>query len=271
MPAAMNGWARAVLPWGLGVMILVAHPPSAHAQSGEPTPEAVASAKAHFAKGRALYQAGSYREAIMELDAARALDPKAKDLVFNLAVVHEKLAEIDEALRYARLYGEMDLEPAERVRAESYIKRLEGAKSEVEAKKASVAGPVPPGGGGAAPDGRVRGRIDVVTISVAGVAAVAAVAGVVFGVKALADKAGNTTSATVSYQDLVNSQHSAHTDAVVADVCFGGAVVAAGVAAGLYFLRYRDDAPPPSKQSRSLTVAPFVQPSIGGLLVGGTF
>ncbi len=60
------------------------------------------------------------REAIVELDAARALDPKAKDLVFNLGVVHEKLGDIDEALRYARLYSQMDLEPAERARANSY-------------------------------------------------------------------------------------------------------------------------------------------------------
>jgi tetratricopeptide (TPR) repeat protein len=269
----MSGRVRALLPLGLGLMLLVAFPPTAHAQgSSRPevgSPEAVAAARVHFTKGRALYQDGSYREAIVELDAARALDPKAKDLVFNLGVVHEKLGEIDEALRYARLYAEMDLEPAERTRAESYIKRLEGAKSEVEARKASAAASTPAKGGSA--DERVRGRIDAVTITVGAVAVGALAGGVIFGVKALGDKAGSTTSATVSITDLMNSEHTAHTEAIVADVCFGGAAVAAGVAAGLYFFRYRDDAPPPHKQASSFTVTPLLQPSFGGLLVARTF
>src|SRR5271170_3834692 len=108
-------------------------PPAANAG----TPEAVAEARVHFAKGKELYQAGAYREAIAELEAARALDPKAKDLVFNLGVIHEKLGDINDALRFLRLYTQMDLEPAEQARAETYIKRLEGAKAELDAKKAA--------------------------------------------------------------------------------------------------------------------------------------
>jgi tetratricopeptide (TPR) repeat protein len=271
MPPDMKGPTRTVLAMGLGLALLT-RPPPAWAADAYPTvgtPEAVAAARVHFTKGRELYQAGAYREAIVELDAARALDPKAKDLVFNLGVVHEKLGEIDEALRYARLYAQMDLEPAERTRAEGYIKRLEGAKSEVAAREALAAASHPVPGAAAGP---VRGRLDVITLSVAGVAVVAAGVGVVMGVKALADKPSNLmTGPTVMYSDLTNQQSSAHTEAVVADVCFGTAVVAAGVAAGLYFGRYRDPPQAGSKHARAWTVAPLVAPSLGGVVMGGTF
>src|ERR1700679_784301 len=148
MRGAMISRAWAVLCVGLALPLVVPAP-LAHAQ--EASGDSAAAARAHFLKGKELYQAGSYREAIVELDAARALDPKAKDLVFNLAIVHEKLAEVDEALRYARIYVQMDLEPAERARAETYIKRLEGAKNEV------VKRPLPPT---EETHERVRGRLD---------------------------------------------------------------------------------------------------------------
>jgi tetratricopeptide (TPR) repeat protein len=235
----MTGRARTLLSVGLG-LVLLTHPMlaqavepagrdvSAHPEQG--TPDAVAAARVHFTRGRELYQAGAYREAIVELDAARALDPKAKDLVFNLGVVHEKLGEIDEALRYARLYAQMDLEPGERTRAESYIKRLEGAKSEVAAREAAAARPVP-----GKDVVRVRGRLDALTIGAAGVAVVAGGVGVVMGIKALGDKPSSGFIAGVNgtAADLANQTSTAHSDAVVADICFAGAIVAAGAAVGL--------------------------------------
>ena len=266
----MRGRSQLFLSVGWGVALLLGSPlavaadaprDDAHLEVG--TPEAVAAARAHFTKGRDLYQAGSYREAIVELDAARALDPKAKDLVFNLGVVHEKLGEVDEALRYARLYAQMDLEPAERARAETYIKRLEGAKLEVLAKEASA---MPPP---SAPEARVRGRIDAATITAAAVAVGAAGAGVVFGIKALGDKPSTyTVSPTLSVKDLQNQQNNAHGEGIVADACFGGAIAAAAVAAGLYFARYRDPAP---RRTSLLVVAPLVLPSTGGVVLGGAF
>jgi hypothetical protein len=104
----------------------------------------VAGARKHFEKARAFYSQGAYREAINELDAAHALDPNAKDLVFNLGVVHEKLADIDEALKWFRLYTTMDLVPQERDRADAYIRRLEGAKREIEDQQAAAAPSPPP-------------------------------------------------------------------------------------------------------------------------------
>ena len=86
-------------------------------------------AQEHFQRAKELYQAGKYGEAIAELDVARELDPKAKDLVMNLGIVHEKLGRYDEAISHLRSYLEMEgVTPAERTRVEGMIKRIEGAK-----------------------------------------------------------------------------------------------------------------------------------------------
>jgi tetratricopeptide (TPR) repeat protein len=247
------------------------------------TPEAVAEAKVHFTKGRNLYQAGSYHEAIAELEAARALDPKAKDLVFNLGVIHEKLGNITDALRFLRLYAQMDLEPSEQTRAENYIKRLEGAKAELDAKQAAeraAAEATPPPK--ATP---TRGRLDTATLVAGGVAVVALAAGTVLGVKALGDQPGSgyVVGKNGTLAGLDSQQSSAHTEAIAADACFGGAVAAAAVAVGLYFGRYKDSPESPAsrkKPSAFFSLAPLVSFGVpsgvrsgsgGELLLGGTF
>jgi tetratricopeptide (TPR) repeat protein len=238
----------------------------------------VEAARIHFAKGRDLYQAGSYREAIVELDTAHALDPKAKELVYNLAIVHEKLGEIDAALRYARLYAEMDLEPSERTRAETYIKRLLGAKSEVLARTQAAAQTQPsaPGAPPPEPPARKRGRIDVATIVVASVAVAAAGAGTVLGIKALADKPSNFVTgrdgATYAGEQL--AENNAHTEAVVADACFGGAAAAAVAATVLYAARYKDlprDSAASGSSQAALSLVPTLSRGGGGLSLGVTF
>src|SRR5262245_60991677 len=57
-----------------------------------------AKAQQHFQRAKDLYLAGSYREAVAELEIARSLDPKAKDLVMNLGILHEKLGKYDAAV-----------------------------------------------------------------------------------------------------------------------------------------------------------------------------
>lgn len=281
----MNGRAWTVLSVRLGLAVaLLAHSSVALAQSPSPaaavaapqvgTPDAIEAARAHFTKGRALYQSGAYREAIVELDAARALDPKAKDLVFNLGVVHEKLGDIDEALRYARLYSQMDLEPAERARAESYITRLEGAKAEVAARKAAEAKRVPVAAQRPATASlRVRGRLDVATVVVGVGTLVAAATGGVFGVKAVLDKPTSfVTGKDGTLAELQHLESTAHTEAVVSNLCFAGAVAGAVAATVLYFGRYRDVAPSAAKpQARWLSVTPLLGLHGGALSLGGTF
>src|SRR5262245_11990275 len=43
-------------------------------------------AQEHFQRAKELYSTGKYPEAIAELEVARGLDPKAKDLVLNIAI-----------------------------------------------------------------------------------------------------------------------------------------------------------------------------------------
>src|SRR5690349_16295735 len=100
--------------------------------ASEPKTKEQLEAQQHFQRAKDLYQTGAYREAIAELELARTLDPKGKDLVFNLGIVHEKLGKFDEAIALFRQYLAMDnVSAAERAKAENVIKRIEGAKREV--------------------------------------------------------------------------------------------------------------------------------------------
>jgi hypothetical protein len=266
----------------------------------EPGPAAVATARKHFEKARAFYGQGAYREAANELEAAHMLDPSAKDLVFNLGVVHEKLADIDDALNWFRLYTTMDLLPQERERADAYIRRLEGAKREIDEKLAnqqpspSEVAPPPPEAAppqsstanrtgqapvairpppsrveAAPPPPPPNGRLDGLTIGAAGLSVVALGVGVVFAVKAERDQPnGFVTGRNGSYGDLVHKVDVAWHEAVAADVGFGVALVSSITTAYLYFGRPKSG---PRVSTGSLTVS--AGPSAGGatLILKGFF
>ena len=183
-----------------------------------------------------LYQQGSYHEAIAELETALKLDPNGKDLVFNLGVVHEKLGDIEDALRYFQRYERMDLDAQERAKADTYLKRLQGARKEVEKPPEPIPVPV------AVPPVQLPpehyGRFDWLTAS----AAVIGVAGLAMGTVVRREgarrppQAGRrrpTRTGTTRYE---SSEATAHREAVTADVCFIAG--AAGVAGrGRTFLR----------------------------------
>ena len=241
------------------------------ALADETSPANVAAARKHFDKARADYARGAYREAIGELEAAHTLDPNAKDLVFNLGVVHEKLADIDDALKWFRVYVTMSLTPAEHDRADAYIRRLEGAQKEIEAKQAAASAstsatppPSPP------PETPSNGRIDALTIGAASVSAAALVFGIVMGVKAESDKPPPSfvTGKNGTYSDLVNRTNQAHSEAVAADIGFGTAVVFAAAATYLYFARPRTT-PAPSTGSTTVSAAPVT--GGGAFFVQGSF
>jgi len=245
------------------------------AVADETSPANVAAARRHFDRARAYYAQGAYREAISEFEAAHALDPSAKDLVFNLGVVHEKLADIDDALKWFRLFASMNITDQERERVNAYLKRLEGAKKELDAKQAAAAAsassasssgspPPPP------PEKPQYGRIDAYTISAASVTVVALGAGTVLGIKALADKppAGQVTGYNTSIQQLTSRTNTAHNEAIAADVCFGVAVAAAAVTAYLYLARPRSTAPS-TTGATTVSAAPLT--GGGAFFVQGSF
>lgn len=247
--------------------------------SNEPKTKEQLEAQQHFQRAKDLYQAGSYREAIAELEAARVLDPKGKDLVFNLGIVHEKLAKFDEAITFFRQYMEMEsVTAAERAKAENIIKRIEGAKREVATAPTAGAGtvtqpPQPP------PEDTSRGRVDAATITAGSFAVVGLGVGTVFGILALSNKPSDfVTGRDGSYDKLQTQTDDAHTQAIVADVGFGVGIVAAVVTAYLYFGRTRTaptatSAAPVARVVRPLRVLPTAAPvpSGGVFLLGGSF
>ncbi len=272
------GFCGLRLPFAL-VFAAVLLPSSAHAQppprtspggAAQASAKDAAEAQVHFKKARELYQQGSYRDALGELEAAHTLDPQAKDLVFNLSLVTEKLGRIDDALRYMRMYSEMNLDGGERVRAESAIRRLEGAKRE----KPEVV-PTPPTPPPApTPEPPSRGRLDVWTYTAAGVAVAGFTVGTIFGIKATSDKpaAGFTTgSGGMSYASVQAKQDTAHSEAVLADVCFAVGIAATVSTAVLYFARMKKPHHVEAPKGGETTISASVTPHGGGVLIGRTF
>ena len=247
-------------------------PPDSAPSSNEPKTKEQLEAQQHFQRAKDLYQTGAYREAIAELTQARGLDPKAKDLVFNLGVVHEKLGKFDEAITFFRQYLEMETVTAvERGKAENIIKRIEGAKREVPATSGSAAGtapsvePTPP-----PPDETSHGRIDAATIVAGSVAIVGLGVGTAFGVLALSNKPSSfVTGRDGTYAKLQQQSSDAHTQAIVADVGFGVGIVAVAVTAYLYFSRTKV----PSEPKRTGFLLPSAAPLRSGaaVMLGGTF
>ena len=247
------------------------------AQGPTPTPPAAqAKAEEYYKRARELYSGGSYREALGELEAARALDPNAKELVFNLGVVNEKLGHFDDALRWFRTYTQMDVNAQEKQKADSFIKRLEGAKREVKPPPTATTTPpppVPPPPPPAKDEPPARGRIDAATITAASFAVAGLGVGTVFGIKAATDRPKSfVTGRDGTYDDLQQKTATAHREAIVADVGFGIGVVAAAVTAYLYFGRTKV-AQAPGPQARTQAQISVVPDARGGgvVMLQGSF
>jgi tetratricopeptide (TPR) repeat protein len=216
------------------------------ASASAPLTEDQQKAQEHFKKAKELYLAGKYNEAIVELEIAKKLDPKAKDLVFNLGIVHEKLGKFEEAIAFFRTYMEMEgVTGQERTKAEGIIKRIEGAKHEVPPTPSSSAAPTPSATTTTPnPNDRPeRGRIDAATIAAGSIAIVALGVGTFFGVRAVTTRPDNfVTGRDGSYANLQEKSDDAHTSAIIADIGIGVGIVAVLATAYLYFGRTKDPA-----------------------------
>ncbi|MGK3993397.1 tetratricopeptide repeat protein [Sorangium sp. So ce1024] len=181
-----------------------------------------------------LYQHGRYRAAIAKLEAAVALDPEGKELIYNLAVIHERLGEIERAEGYYLRYLEMETLPKEREQVAAVLKRLKGAKRELASARQQQAAPPAPAGASTAlpmlPRVSLLPRRSVVVASPrpstpwllvsGGVAAGSLVVGGVFAALAVARDPGPDarTGDGISVADLQADASAAHRCAVAADV-----------------------------------------------------
>jgi tetratricopeptide (TPR) repeat protein len=196
------------------------------AASGNP------SAKHHFDEALAHYREGHYRAAIAELKAALTFDPTSKDLVYNLALVHEKLGELDLAIVALERYAELETDQKELARARLAKVRMQGARAELSAPVVVPSRvPIPPV---AVPINERRTNPWLVATTV--VAATGGVLGVVFGVRALVLAPGDSTATgpATSIDDVRDQQRRADVSARVADVSFGVGLVSGVLAAVLW-------------------------------------
>ncbi|HQP34298.1 MAG TPA: tetratricopeptide repeat protein [Polyangiaceae bacterium] len=274
---------------GLGLGVWSGQARDAVGQTAHATasPAAKAEAKARFTKAKALYKQGKYRAAVEELEAARALDPEGVDLVYNLAVVHEKMAEIDKAIEYYKLFVTMVEDPAEKERVSGIVQRLEGARTEiapVPSTSATEPSPPPPPDESASPPPAPpppppgKGRFDGWVVTTGLLAGAGLATGVVLGVKANGEKIGGTpvTNEATSYENLQDRNDRAKKLALFADVGFGVAVVGAVTCALLYFTRDAapsEEAPKPpteaGKGARTHAARPLTWTPSVSLLPGG--
>lgn len=215
--------------------LALAPPALAQVPTGAPERVGEAGARAHFDRSLELYRAGQYALALEELRAAATLDPGGKDLFFNLALVHEKLGELEQAIAALERFRELESDRVERERAQLTIDRLRGAQRATPQPPAAVVPAVPcpeP-----SPPAAHAGGPNPVLIGAAATSIVALVVGAVFGVKALSDDvAGERTSTSLSLSQLRQRARRAEQEALVADVAFAVAAASATTFVGVWLM-----------------------------------
>lgn len=231
--AARRAKLWGALAFACGFPASAAPPPRAAPASPvvvEETDAGKLQARVLFDRARELYAAGRYREAAEQLEHALKFDPQGKDLVYNLALVRERLGEPDEATVFVDRYLAMKLDPAERQRAEAFRRRLEGARDEISEKRRKVV---------VVPVEVERERIfDAWVWGPLAGAGVAALSGAIFGSLAVSTRpSGFVTGRDGTYDDLVARSNDAHAYAMGADASWILAALGVAGSAIVYFTR----------------------------------
>jgi tetratricopeptide (TPR) repeat protein len=206
-----------------------------------PTPPA--GAVEHYERGRKLYLAGRYRDALQELKVALALDPNSPNLVYNVARVNEDLSEFDEAIKYYRHYRSLLPQDAteEQDKTAKTIRRLQGAKDELAHQQSADAAARP------APENQASaGRADAAFWVIASTGLALAAGGGVTGFLAL-HREQQVRDFVVgkdgTYQDREDLRKQADELALASDVLCIGAGAAVLSATVLFFSRSNEPGP----------------------------
>jgi tetratricopeptide (TPR) repeat protein len=248
-PARRPAWWHAALRGAAVAAAIALSSPGLAQSQGSRAEAAKTEARAAEAKrlhdlARELYDDGEYRKAIEKLEQALALDPEGKELVYNLGLIHEKLAEPLEAERWFRRYLEVETDPVLRERTLRALKRIEGVKRDQAAARArqvesaaptgapapSAAPPPPP------PPSTTTRPVGPWVWITGGVAVSALIVGNAFAISAVSKSPGSDarTGGSVGVADLQADADAAHSRAIIADVSFVVALLAGAGAAYLY-------------------------------------
>lgn len=192
-------------------------------EGNTPQREGSVGAAEHFERALSWYRTGKYRQAVDELNLALERDPGGKDLVFNLALVQEKLGDLEGAIQSLVRFQSLEKDPVELGRAEQAIERLRGVQAELATNRPQPERPTPVC---AAPP-RLRGKYDAWVVGAGGLAVTSFIVGAVFATRALVLGSGS---------DAESSRDSA----LIADFAFASSVLAGAGSVGLYLGRYAD-------------------------------
>ena len=194
-----------------------------------------ARAAEHFERALAWYRSGKYRRAAEELQAALERDPGGKDLMFNLALVQEKLGDLAGAIVSLQRFQSMEKDPKELERASQTIERLRGAQAELLAVVPRQPVAALPAADCPAP--RVRGKFDGWVIGTGSLALASLLVGAVFGVRSLT-------------LDAASEESKARDAAVVADIALATALLSGAGSFALYWGRYAEPAEHAARMAR---------------------
>src|SRR3954470_20095810 len=119
--------------------------PVAHAQTKAAVTPAddMEAAKAHFAAGSAYYDQANYADAVKEFNEAYRLS-KRIDLLYNIAVCYERLAQYDNAIQALQKYLTDKPDAPDRVTIQSRIANLEKRRDENGQPPPAMPPPTPP-------------------------------------------------------------------------------------------------------------------------------
>jgi len=226
-----------------------------------------------YQRGRELYAEGRYREAAVELERAQVLDPTSPNLVFNVARVYELLGELEKSIGFYRRYLRLlpPSETAERDRIEATLRRLEGARDEVQRPTEPSAQPPSPAPLRDPQPVRVqeRGVADALFWVTASAGAALLVGGTVTGLLALDTERAMgdyVVGLDGSFEDRQVLADRADTLALTADVLFIAGGLSAVASVLLFALRERTVERYPGLEG-SASLAPGVAVLPGGGLV----
>ena len=226
-------------------LALLSRPAAAEPAANAPTkvdPIRAERAQALHDEAAALYESGEYRVAIGKLEDALKLDPTGKELVYNLALIHERLGEVDAAEADYRRYLDMETDPRVREKVFATLKRLEGAKKELSRRAPTATAAAPAAlandSGFATDPSLPARRFTPWAVALGSFAATGFVVGTVFGISAIARNPGGSgrTGNGVAIGDLQSDAITAHRDAVVADLSFLAGAIAGAAAVYVYVI-----------------------------------
>jgi hypothetical protein len=123
MTRATPGWSRR-LTAAVACLALLVAPWAIRPARADDT---IARARARYSRGEQLFDAGNYRGAITEFSAAEKLAPSPIN-GFNIALCHERLGEVDQALAGYRAYLRALPDASNRAAVEARIQALEARR-----------------------------------------------------------------------------------------------------------------------------------------------